>query len=105
MKDIHESLTWLKKEFPQVYKKHEALGKEIHEKSGPLPEKTRWLIKIAISAASGHKLALETHILKGKEAGLKKEEIEHALLLLIPTTGFPSFMEAYSVYKEIGKKK
>jgi len=31
------------------------------------------------------------------------EEIKHALLLLIQTTGFPTFMEAYSVFKEMKK--
>ena len=103
MRDVHDVLTVLKKDFPRVYRKHEALGKEIHEQSGPLDEKVRWLIKISISAASGHRLALETHILKGREAGLSNDEIAHALLLLIPTTGFPAFMEAYSIFKAIDR--
>ena len=41
MEDIHDIFTVFKKEFPEIYSKHEALGKEIHEKSGPLSEKTR----------------------------------------------------------------
>lgn len=101
MKEIHESFTRFKSEFPSVYDLHEALGKEIHEKAGPLPEKIRWLIKIAVSAASNHRISLETHIHKGKEAGLTDEEIMHALLLLIPTTGFPTFMEGYSVFRNL----
>ncbi|OPY77051.1 MAG: Carboxymuconolactone decarboxylase family protein [Syntrophorhabdus sp. PtaU1.Bin153] len=100
MKDIHEIFTIFKEEFPQVYKAHEALGKEIHDKSGPLSEKTRWLMKVAISGASGHKIALETHIMRAREVGATDEEILHALLLLIQTTGFPTFMEAYSVFKK-----
>jgi 4-carboxymuconolactone decarboxylase len=79
------------------------LGKEIHEKSGPLPEKVRWLIKMAISGASHHLIALETHIMKAREAGATDEEIKQALLLLIQTTGFPTFMEAYSVFKKVKK--
>jgi AhpD family alkylhydroperoxidase len=101
MKDIHDILGRFKEEFPQVYGRHEALGREIHEKSGPIPPKSRWLIKIAISAATKHEKALETHILKAKEAGVTDEEIKHALLLLITTAGFPTFMEAYSVFKNI----
>jgi 4-carboxymuconolactone decarboxylase len=101
MKDIHGTLSALKKQFPKVYKKHEALGKEIHENGGPLPEKVRWLIKIAVSAATNHKIALQTHILKGREVGLTDQEILHALLLLVPTTGFPTFMEAYSEFKAL----
>jgi len=101
MKDIHASFKKFKREFPAIYKTHEALGKEIHEKAGPLPEKTRWLIKVAISCASNHKISLETHIAKAKEAGATNDEIMHALLLTIQTAGFPTFMEAYSVFKEM----
>jgi len=103
MKDIHKIFTTFKKEFPRVYSGHEALGREIHKDSGPLPEKIRWLIKIAVSGASKHTVALETHIMKAKNAGVTEDEIKHALLLLIQTAGFPTFMEAYSVFKKMRK--
>jgi len=99
MKDVHKIFSDFKKTYPDVYNAHEALGKLVHERSGPLPDKTRWLVKIAISAAGNHKISLETHMLKAKEAGLSEAEIMHALFLLIPTMGFPCFMEAYSVFK------
>jgi 4-carboxymuconolactone decarboxylase len=99
MKDIHEVFTAFKKDFPAVHAGHEALGKVIHEQGGPLPEKVRWLIKVAVSGASGHKISLETHVAKAREAGATEDEIRHALLLIIQTTGFPTFMEAYSTYK------
>ena len=101
MEDFHETFTKFKEEFPEISEKHEALGKEIHEKAGPLSEKSRWLIKIAISAACNHKRALDTHIQKAKVAGFTDEEIKHALLLLIPTAGFPTFMKSYAVLKSI----
>jgi 4-carboxymuconolactone decarboxylase len=101
MKDVHSAFKKFKKEFPAIYEAHEALGKDIHEKSGPLPEKTRWLMKVAISGASNHRIALETHITRAREAGATDEEIMHTLLLIIQTTGFPTFMEAYSVFKEM----
>ena len=63
MKDVHKIFTAFKKDFPSVFQGHEALGKAIHEESGPLPEKTRWLVKVAVSGASGHTIALETHSL------------------------------------------
>ncbi len=103
MKDIHDALKKFKEEFPEVYKVHEALGREIHEGSGPLPEKMRWLMKVAISGASGHRIALETHIAKAREAGATDGEIMHTLLLLIQTTGFPTFMESYSVFTNLRK--
>ncbi|HBA55010.1 MAG TPA: carboxymuconolactone decarboxylase family protein [Syntrophorhabdus aromaticivorans] len=101
MKDVHEIFTIFKEEFPAINEVHEALGREIHEKSGPLSEKIRWLVKVAISGASGHKIALETHVTRAREAGATDEEILHTLLLLIQTTGFPTFMEAYSVFKKM----
>ncbi len=101
MKELHEIFHKFKEDFPQVYAGHQDLGIEIHENSGPLPEKTRCLLKIAISGASRHLFALETHIAKAREAGVSDEEIKHALLLLMQTTGFPTLMEAYGVFKKM----
>ena len=101
MEDIHKIFSQFKEEYPEIHEKHEALGKEVHEKGGPLDEKSRWLVKIAISGACNHKRALETHIRKAKSAGVDEAEIRHALLLLIPTAGFPAFMKAYAVLKSI----
>ena len=101
MDDLHPLFTSFKADFPELNEMHEEMGKHIHEQSGPLSPKIRWLIKVAISGASGHHLALETHIAKAREAGATTKEIQHALLLLIPTTGFPAFMEAYEVAKRV----
>jgi AhpD family alkylhydroperoxidase len=101
MEDIHKIFSEFKEEFPEIHAKQESLGKEVHEKSGPLDGKSRWLIKIAISAACNHKRALETHIRKARAAGINEDEIKHALLLLIPTAGFPAFMKSYTVLKSI----
>ncbi len=95
MEDLHSIFTQFKKEFPSVHEKCEELGQEIHTNAGPLSESTRWLLKIAISAAAGHRRALETHIAKARAAGVPEEEMKHALLLLISTCGFPTFMEAF----------
>ena len=97
MDNLHEIFNRFRQEFPAVYEKHAELGREVHENSGPLPDKTRWLLKIVISAACDHKRALETHIHKALAAGVTMAEIKHALLLMIPTTGFPTFMKAYGV--------
>lgn len=105
MEDLHEVFTVFKKDFPTVYEGHEALGKIIHEQTGPLPEKVRWLIKVAVSGASGHRISLETHVAKAREAGVTEDEIRHALLLIIQTAGFPTFMEAYQTYTGMGPAK
>jgi alkylhydroperoxidase/carboxymuconolactone decarboxylase family protein YurZ len=101
MEDVHKIFSQFKEDFPEIHEKHEALGREVHEKGGPLDEKSRWLIKIAISGACNHKRALETHIRKAMAAGIDEAEIKHALVLLIPTAGFPAFMKSYAVFKSI----
>jgi hypothetical protein len=56
MKDLHEIFTTFKKDFPGINASHEAMGEQIHDQAGTLPEKVRWLIKVAISGASRHHL-------------------------------------------------
>jgi len=100
MKDLHKIFTLFKEDFPEVYRLHAEEGEEIHQRGGPLTDPVRLLLKVAISGATRHQRALETHVAKAREAGVAEEEIRHALLLLIPTCGFPTFMEAYSTYRE-----
>jgi 4-carboxymuconolactone decarboxylase len=99
MEDIHEVFTVFKSEFPGLYEKIDATGHALHVEGGPLDDRTRALLKVAMSSAGGHQRSLETHLAAAREAGIEEAELLHALLLLIPTCGFPAFMEAYSTYK------
>jgi len=100
MDKIQENLEAFINKHDEIYKAYENYGKIIHEKGGPLDEKTRWLIKIAISATSQHELALRTHMRKAKAAGCTYDEIEHALLLVAPSAGFPKTMQGLIVLHE-----
>jgi alkylhydroperoxidase/carboxymuconolactone decarboxylase family protein YurZ len=100
MKEFYPLFAEFNKEFPEIAEKNEALGEYVHQSGGPLEDKTRWLVKLGISAATHHQNAVGTHIAKARDAGASDAEIMHALLLVIPTCGFPTFMEAYRVYKE-----
>lgn len=96
VQEIPKPYLQFKARFPQILQKNEELGTFIHEHGGPLDEKTRWLVKLGISAAGRHQTAVVTHANKARMAGASQEEIIHALLLVIPTCGFPTFMEAYN---------
>ncbi len=100
MKDHYPLFAEFKTEHPEIFEKNEALGEFIHQQGGPLEDKTRWLVKLGISAATRHQNAVGTHVARARDAGATEEEILHALLLVIPTCGFPTFMEAYRVYKD-----
>ncbi|MCF8067215.1 MAG: carboxymuconolactone decarboxylase family protein [Desulfobacterales bacterium] len=100
MKKIEENLDYFKKHHSDIYKAYQDYGKMLHEKGGPLDGKTRWLIKVAVSATCGYEYALRTHIKKALKNGCTVEEIEHALLLVGPTAGFPKTMHSIMILRE-----
>jgi 4-carboxymuconolactone decarboxylase len=99
MKDIHKAYSTFKEEFPDLSRQIDLTGNALREQGGPLDGRTCALVKLAAAAASGHQRALETHLAAAREAGVTEPEIMHALLLLVTTCGFPTFMEAYSTCK------
>ncbi|MCC5909597.1 MAG: carboxymuconolactone decarboxylase family protein [Clostridiaceae bacterium] len=96
---IQENLQYLMERHKDVYEAYTNYGKIIHEKEGPIEEKNRWLIKISISASLGYSYALKTHIWKASKAGCTRDEIEHAILLVAPSAGFPRMMEALLILR------
>ncbi|NBG86927.1 carboxymuconolactone decarboxylase family protein [Isachenkonia alkalipeptolytica] len=101
---IQDHFSYFQKHYPDIYQAYETYGKKIHEQGGPLDEKTRWLIKISVSATEGYPFALKTHITKAMAAGCSPEEIQHTLLLLAPSVGFPRMMEALLIFREIAEQ-
>lgn len=83
------------KEFPDIAVAYENLGSAVHE-SGPLDEKTRILIKLAISIGARMEGAVHAQVRKALKAKIKKEEIRQVAILAIPTIGFPASMAALS---------
>ena len=105
MKRRKKNFRYFKENHPEIYKAYEDFGKELHEKGGPLDEKSRWLIKIGVSAASQYEFALQTHIEKAMKAGCTAAEIEHAILLIASTAGFPRMMNALMIFRETLEKQ
>lgn len=95
-----KNLKYLIENHGEIYDAYENFGKLVHEKGGPLDEKTRWLIKIALSTSCQYNHALRTHILKALKSGCTKEEIEHAILLVAPTAGFPKMMQGLLILRD-----
>lgn len=89
---IQDNLEFFIEHHPEIYKAYATYGKLIHEQ-GPLDEKTRWLIKVAITTTGQNRYALVTHIRKALRSGCTQAEIEHAILLTAPSAGFPVMME------------
>jgi 4-carboxymuconolactone decarboxylase len=104
MKQLPKRFKKFQKDFPEVAKAYEELGTAVH-KSGPLNEKTRALIKLAISTGAGMEGAVHSHTRKAIEAGCTKSEITQTVMLALPTIGFPATMAAMSWVEDIIEKK
>jgi AhpD family alkylhydroperoxidase len=78
---------------PAVAKAYDALGGAVAE-AGPLDTRTRELIKLGMAAAMGSEGSVASHARRAVEAGITREEIEHALLLGVTTMGFARSMAA-----------
>jgi alkylhydroperoxidase/carboxymuconolactone decarboxylase family protein YurZ len=100
MSQLPKRFEKLHKDYPEVAKAYEELGKAVHS-SGPLEDKTRALIKLAISTGAGLEGAVHSHTRKAIELGISKEEIRQTVLLALPTIGLPPTMAAMSWVDDI----
>ena len=76
------------------------MGDAVH-KAGSLDDKTRALIKLAISTGARLEGAVHSHVRKAIKAGATKEEMHQVALLSLPTIGLPSMMAALSWIDDI----
>ena len=79
----------------KVWTAYEQLGLTAAEE-GPLDQKSRELIKLAMSAATRSESAVHSHVHRALEAGATTDEVEHTIVLGITTIGFPAMMAALS---------
>jgi 4-carboxymuconolactone decarboxylase len=78
----------------------ESLGKVVRDQ-GPIDGKLGHLIQLAASVAIYSKGAVHSHVRRGLETGATAEEINHAIILLTSTLGFPTVNAALSRTQDI----
>jgi 4-carboxymuconolactone decarboxylase len=64
--------------------------------AGPIDNRTAHLIQLAAAATQWSEGGVHSHVRRALEAGASAEEIRHALVLLIPTIGYPTVAAALS---------
>jgi 4-carboxymuconolactone decarboxylase len=94
----------LQKRFPKVLDAVQNLGATVR-KSGPLDNKTSELIQLGVAASLGSVGSVNSHARRALQAGATEEELQHALLLLISTIGFPKVAAALAWIEEAINKK
>jgi alkylhydroperoxidase/carboxymuconolactone decarboxylase family protein YurZ len=83
------------KDYPEVFKAYDALGTAT-QGAGPLPPKSRALVKLALAVGARMEGAVHSHTRRALEAGCTPDEIRHVALLATTTIGFPGMMSTLS---------
>ena len=103
-KNIPAHYKSLKERFPKAIEALENLGSVAHNE-GPLENKIGHLIQLAAAAVAQSEGAVHSHTRRALEDGATKDEIYHALLILITTVGFPKVAAAISWVDDVILKK
>jgi 4-carboxymuconolactone decarboxylase len=92
-KQLPKAVNQFRKRHPEVWKAFNELGERCHE-AGPLDEKSRRLVKLALSIGAGLEGATHSALRNARKAGITPEEIDHVALLAITTLGLPAATRA-----------
>jgi 4-carboxymuconolactone decarboxylase len=82
-------------ENPEIADAYEKLGGAVHG-AGPLDERTRALVKVALATGAGLEGAVHSHVRKAVALGLTRDEINHAIILALTTLGWPRMHSAWT---------
>lgn len=80
-------------QFPEIYRAYDELVKKCHAK-GPLDQKTKQLIRISVASASYLENTVKANTARAIRMGITQEEIEQAILITMPTVGYPKMVAA-----------
>ncbi len=79
--------------FSEIFKDYQRLGRNCRG-AGPLDPKLQDLVKLGIAIGANSKGAVMSHTRKALTSGATHDEIVHAVLLSLTTTGFPNMVAA-----------
>ena len=83
-------LKGFEKDYPEVWRTFTALADACHESGGPLDEKSRRLVKLAIAVGARHEGAVHSAVRQALASGATRDELRHVAVLAITTIGWPS---------------
>ena len=83
----------LAEDHPEIWDAYSRLGRACAH-AGPLGERERRLVKLAMAMARGSEGATHSHVRRALGEGFTVEELRQVALLGIPTMGFPASIAA-----------
>jgi alkylhydroperoxidase/carboxymuconolactone decarboxylase family protein YurZ len=88
---------------PNVWSAYQQLGAAVAQ-AGPLDQKARRLVKLALAIGRESEGAVHSHARRGLAEGIAAEELRHVALLAIPTLGLPGAVKAMTWMNDILEK-
>lgn len=92
---LPKAVNHFRKRHREVWNAFNQLGESCHQ-AGPLDEKTRRLVKLALSIGAGLEGATHSAVRNARRSGVSTEEMEHVALLSITTLGLPAATRAWT---------
>lgn len=86
--------------YPDAWSRYAALGEACAD-AGPLDERSRRLVKLALAIAVRSEGAVHSHARQALEAGVPADAIRQVAVLAIPSVGFPQAIAGMSWINDI----
>ena len=85
---------------PDIWDAYSELGQAVAE-SGPLDDRERRLVKLALAIGIGSEGATHSHTRRALDEGFSTESLRQVALLAIPTAGFPAAVAGLTWIEDI----
>jgi alkylhydroperoxidase/carboxymuconolactone decarboxylase family protein YurZ len=95
VESLPKAVNQFRKRHADVWRAFNELGESCHQ-AGPLDEKTRRLVKLALSIGAGLEGATHSAVRNARKSGVNTDEMEHVVLLAITTLGLPAATRAWT---------
>ncbi|MFD2189354.1 carboxymuconolactone decarboxylase family protein [Pistricoccus aurantiacus] len=87
-------------QYPDIWQAYAQLG-EACANAGPLDERTRRLVKLALAVGARSEGAVHSHARRARRESISAEELKQVAMLSIPTLGFPAAVAAMTWIEDV----
>ena len=102
---LPESFHAFQRGYPGIWKAFEDLAQKCHEEGGPLDEKSRRLVKLALAIGAQQEGAVHSAVRQAMDGGVSQEEMLHVAILGITTLGWPVANAAVTWIRDLAESK
>lgn len=81
-------------EHPDIAAAYDRLG-DACRRAGPLNPREQRLVKLGMAVGLSSEGGVRSHVRRGLDEGLTRDEVLHAIAIAVPSAGFPATAAAY----------